>query len=381
MIKVPQPLLRILFLRIAFIVPIGCVDPVEPEFKFVEDSVFIEGFASTMPGASFVIINRFAQESGRNTVNFEERATVSFINLETGDEETLVEVEGQYLPSASFVVREGEEWKLNIVLSDGTNYTSTGEKVLPTVPILDLEIEYDPELEFREIGGGRFIPGHRALVSFDDPSDRENYYYWTYRTFEDLDFCEKCFEGYFRNGECIMPNGVGGLPPFYLYICETDCWRIRYTEGISVFSDEFSNGLPISKLTVGNLPLYTYEDMVVEVQQFSINAAAYDYYKVLKDIVDNNAGLNAPPPAPLVGNITNPNDSEDFVFGRFTAASTSVVSAFIERSRIAEEALEPRDPIILEDMFDPVPPPITNFAPCSETRFRTALPPDGWIEQ
>ncbi|RKN79478.1 DUF4249 domain-containing protein [Ulvibacterium marinum] len=381
MFKVPKLPLKIFFVWIICASHCACVDPVEPEFQFIEDFVFIEGFASTAPGASFVTISRFVRELGKNTVNFEEGANVSFLNTTTGDEEPLVEIEGQYLPSAGFAVTEGEEWKLNIVLEDGTHYVSTEESVLPTVPISNLEIEYDPELEFREVRGGQFIPGHRALVSFEDPSDMENHYYWTYRTFENLDFCEKCFEGYFRNGQCVVPESRGGLPPFYLYICETDCWRIRYTEGISVFSDEFSNGKSVSKLAIGNLPLYTYEDMVVEVQQFSINAAAYNYYKVLKDIVDNNAGLNAPPPAPLVGNISNPDDSEDFVFGRFTAASTSIISTFVERSRVAEEALEPRDPIILEDMFDPVPLPLTNFAPCSETRFRTAIPPEAWIGQ
>jgi hypothetical protein len=253
---------------------------------------------------------------------------------------------------------------------------------LQPVPITNLEVTYDPELAFREIYGGQFVPGHEVSISFNDPADRENYYYWSYRTYENLDFCEKCYEAVFRGGGC------QGLPlstrsePYYDYACQSDCWRIRFPESISIFDDSFSNGKSISKLAVGELLLFTREDMVVEVQQFSLTPAAYDYYKVLKDIVDNNSGLNAPPPAALVGNLFNPDNKEDFVFGRFTAAATSVESIFIDRTFIAEQPLETRDPINLEPTLNsPLPPPPTTTAPCSETRFRTAIRPDKWIVQ
>ena len=37
--------------------PSSCIDPVSPEFEYREGLLFIEGFASTVPGASFVVIN------------------------------------------------------------------------------------------------------------------------------------------------------------------------------------------------------------------------------------------------------------------------------------------------------------------------------------
>ncbi len=357
----------------------SCTDPLTPEFQFEDGLLFIEGFASTQMGASFVTINTSTTEFGRYRVTFVPGAAVTFENEQDGRSVALIEEEERYLPPDDFFAREGERWRLRIALSNGKIYESTAEEVLASIPISAIDITYDPELEFREIAGGAFIPGHQVAVSLEDPQGTDNYYYWSYRTYESLDFCQQCFEGAFRDNECL---GWNTTTPYFLYICEVDCWRIRYPESIAIFSDTFSDGKSISKLPIGNLPLYTYENMVVEVQQFSISTSAYEYYKVLKDIVDNSSGLNAPPPAALVGNIFNPTDGEEFVFGRFTATATSVASAFIEREGIAEEALETRDAIILEDpMVYPVPPGSTIFAPCEEGKFRTAIPPNGWINR
>ncbi|MEO1009722.1 MAG: DUF4249 domain-containing protein [Bacteroidota bacterium] len=357
----------------------GCIDPVEPEFQFEEGLIFIDGFASTVPGASFVTVNTSDLLVGTYRLLFVEDAIVEFENIDTSTSVALLEKEGQYLPPDDFAVKPGETWRLNVSLPDGRNYSSAMETVVSSVPIGDLEAVYNPELEFREIQGGRFIPGHELLVSFDDPEGQENNYYYFYRTFEDLDICETCVDGYFRRGTCVGLNEPG--PPYYNYVCDGDCWRIRYPESVSIFRDRFSDGVSVSKLPIANLPLHTNENMVVEVLQYSINGNAYEYFEVLKDLVDNSSGINAPPPAALVGNMFNVEDGDEFVLGRFTAAASSVARIFINRRAITEEVLEPRSALIFEEMFDPVPPPITTIAPCEESRFRTGIRPEGWIEQ
>ncbi|WP_273565633.1 DUF4249 domain-containing protein [Maribacter halichondriae] len=355
-------------------------DPVTPEFEYQDGLVFIESFASTTPGASFAIINQSETEFGFYGVNFLEGAVVSFENVDTGRKVPLTEAGESYIPPREFAVTTGEEWKLNVLLADGRRYESEPERVLETVPIKNIELEYDPELVFREIGGGKFVPGHAISVSFDDPADQENHYYWSFRSFESLMFCEKCFDGVLRDGNCI-PFDVGFLDPYFDYICEVDCWRIRFPESVAIFDDAFSNGKTITNFKVGDALLYTKENMVVEVQQFSISAAAHEYYSILKDLVDNNGGLNAPPPAALIGNLMNPDNPAEFVFGRFTAAATSTASSFLDRSGIMENQIELRDPIIVEPTLNsPYPPPATLIAPCEESKFRTAIRPPGWIE-
>ncbi len=362
-----------------FLFPFSCTEPVTPDFQYKEGLIFIEAVASTSPGSSFVIINESTIEFGVYVVNFVKDATINFENIDTGEKVSLQEFDEAYLPLPDFKIEQGENWKLRIEMPNGKKYESSPEEVAHPVPITNLRVSYNKELEFREVYGGKFVPGHEILVSFDDPVDRDNYYYWSYRTYENLDICEKCIAGYFRSGECIdFSASVSGIP-YFDYLCDSHCWRIRFPESIAIFDDKFSNGLTKTDLSIGNILLYTKEDMVIEVQQMALSSAAHKYYKVLKDIMDNNSGLNAPPPAALVGNLFNPDDSEDFVFGRFTAAATSTMAIFVDRTNIVEQPLERKDPLEFETFDSPVPSPTTTTAPCSENRFRTAIPPNNWI--
>lgn len=359
----------------------SCIDPVSPEFEFKEGLVFVESFASTVPKASFATINRSTIEFGVYVVKFVEGAIVSFENVSTGEIVPLVEIRTSYLPPEDFVVQPGEQWKLNIQLPNGEKIESSPEIVLDPVPITNIEVRYDPELVFSDNLGGKFVAGHQVSIDFEDPGAIENYYYWSYRTYENLDFCEKCNNGIWRDNACTPANIDNFRARYFDYACDVDCWRIRFPESITIFDDRFSNGKAINKLPVGDLLLYTKQNMVVEVQQFSLTPAAYDYFKVLKDVVDNNSGLNAPPPAALVGNLSNPDDSEDFVFGRFTAAATSTASIFINRLLIEETPIESSDPVIFEPQIaSPYPPPVTVQAPCSENRDRTAVRPLEWVD-
>lgn len=357
----------------------SCIDAVEPEFEFKEGLVFVESIASTIPKASFVTINRSTIEFGVYVVNFVEGATVSFENTSTGELVSLIETRNSYLPPDDFVVRPGDQWKLNIQLANGKKIESTPEQVLEPVPITNIEVRYDPELVFRDNLGGKFVPGHEVSIDFEDPANAENFYYWTYRTYENLDFCERCTDAVWRNGECTPVEIASFRARYFDYACDIDCWRIRFPESVTIFDDRFSDGKMVNKFPVGDLLLYTKENMVVEVQQFSITPAAYKYFKVLKDVVDNNSGLNAPPPAALVGNLFNPDDSEDFVFGRFTAAATSSASLFVNRNLIEGSAIEiSQAPIFEPQIASPYPPPATVIAPCSENKERTGVQPVKW---
>ncbi|MDC6404702.1 MULTISPECIES: DUF4249 domain-containing protein [Maribacter] len=360
--------------------PVGCVDPVPPEFDYEDGLIFIEGFASSNAGASYVGINESVTEFGVRGLEFITGASVNVENLDTGQTVSFIESEDAYLSPQDFKVAPGERWKLIVVMPNGTVYESEPEIVLTPVPITDVSIDYDPELEFRP-SANRFIPGHKISVSFDDPPNSENNYYWSYRSFENLDYCIRCNEGIYRDGGCIPYDLSGRLYRYFDYICETECWTIRYPESVNIFDDTFSNGKTVANLEVGSLPLYTKENMVVEVQQFSLTPAAHKYYKVLKDIVDNASGFNAPPPAALIGNLYNANDSQEIVLGRFTAAASSVVNVYVERELINEAAIATRQPpaVSLEPTIgSPYPPPATNLAPCEESRYRTANEPEGW---
>lgn len=359
----------------------ACVDPVEPEFEYFLGLPYIEALAGTTPGSSFVRIAESAREFGVNLNRPVSGASVFFVNASTGASVALTEVDNTYLPPDGFVVVEGETWELRVVMPGGKEYRSRPETVRSSVPISGLEVTYEPELLFSDEFEG-FIPGHRISVDVPDPAGTDNYYFWQYRSFERLVYCRECFgRTVLRNGECIVVSqgsefDDSGLLNRYTYTCEEPCWQIRYNDKINIFSDEFSDGRLISRLPVADIALFTKRNILVELQQFSLSEEAYRYYKTLKDLIDNNSGFNAPLPAALVGNLFNPNDPEEIVLGRLTAAATSIRSVFIERIFVEEEQLEPI--IIAQPEGDETPPPPTFFAPCIDSRFRTSTQPANW---
>ncbi|NAS10378.1 DUF4249 domain-containing protein [Poritiphilus flavus] len=356
----------------------GCIDPVEPEFAFREGLVYIDALIASSPGASYVNISESAEVFGLNDVVNVNGARVSFVNVQTSEEVLLNEDEDGYIPPMEFAASTGESWRLSVVFPDGREYESLPETVLSSVPIDGLRADYDPELVFSE-EFNRIVPGHRISVGFDDPAGQENYYFWRYRTFEDLIYCAICFDGILRDGGCTTntPEQSAIREAYYSYGCIGPCWRIRYADNIAIFSDQFSDGNAVSSLPIADILLYNNENIVIEVQQFAISPSAYEYLRALKDLIDNNSGLNAPLPAVLVGNLFNPEDPDEFVLGRFTAASAATEQLFIERIFIQEPQLEERIIGLFEDDRVMDPPTVTN-TPCEESRFRTAVRPAAW---
>ncbi len=385
--------LSIRYLQYIFLASlIGCVDPIEPEFEFKEGTVYVDAFVSTSLGASSVVISEWVLESDELANEFISGANVLFRNADTNLEVMLTEQEGAYLPPEDFAASVGDLWELLITLPSGKQYRSLPEEVTRPVDFSNIRATYNPQLTFRE-SSNTFIPGHSISIDVNDPTDEENFYYWRFRSYEKIRICETCFNSVLRNGKCEENESYQNPPSTgyeFDYLCETaDCWQIRYTENIKIFSDEFTNGTILNALPVADVILYTKTNILVEVQQFSLSAPAYEYYRILKDIVENNGSFNAPPPAALIGNLFNPDDDQEFVLGRFTVASTTMRSIFIERSNIPENPIDPESLAQLECCgLGCIPLPLVpgvgciavNFTTCEETRFRTSNMPEGWVE-
>lgn len=361
---------------------LGCTDPVDPEFRYTDGLIYIDAFASDDPGSSYVEIYESGESFGLKTNLFQDGAEVRFLRPSDGQAVSLLQSGDRYIPPPGFAIGQGEAWKLDVVLADGRHYVSDPEKAVEPVPIDEVSVGYDPELVFLE-DYDRKVPGHRLSVTFMDPAGEENYYLWQFRSYERLVYCQICYDyAVFRNGECIKPNPNNPGPPlkrYYTYSCEEACWQIRYNQKVEVFSDEFTDGAAVTALPVGDVLLYQKRNIQVRLQQYALNREAYRYYKTLKDLVDNNSGFNAPLPAALLGNLSNPEDPEEYVLGRFTVASQVSRDLFIERIFIEEDQLE--EVIIGQaEGFADAPPPVTTSAPCDEGPYRTAVEPPGWPE-
>lgn len=362
----------------------SCVDPVTPEYNYKEGLIYIDAFVSTNPGSSFVRLSKSSLNSNDELVNdFISDANVFFVNTRSNISIELVGADDEvYLPPEDFYAAVGDTWKLDVQLKDGSKYQSLEETIIEPVDISDIKVIYNPQLSYIP-SLNKYNAGHTISVSFNDPPNKDNYYYWGYRSFQKLEICEICFENeIFRNGECTIGDRRRIPNLYFTYLCENDCWKVSNNSNFKIFSDEFVDGNTIADIPVADIPLDTKKNVLIEIEQYSFTNSAHEYYKVLKDIVNNNGGFNAPPSAALIGNLFNPNDAEEFVLGRFTAAANTTSRIFIERNLIEEPAIN--TDVLIESSERPPfitsPEMIVTRVPCVESRFRTGVRPQGWVD-
>lgn len=225
----------------------SCIEPTEPVFELRDGLIYVDAFVGTAEGVSYATISKSVEVSNALEFEFVDGANVSFHNLNTGEMVALAESDNNYLPPRDFVASVGDSWELLISLADGTQYHSKPESVKNPVAIKDMQATYDPELLFRE-SLDIFLPGHLISVDIEDPVDFANFYFWKFRSFENLNICGTCTNQIYRDGGCTA-NPINIEYGYTVdYLCETDCWKIRYNENIKLFSDEFTNGSLLSHL-------------------------------------------------------------------------------------------------------------------------------------
>lgn len=268
---------------------LGCIVPEEPKFEYKEGILYIDAFASTDLNASFVIISESVFKFNRLINEAIEGTNVIFRNTDSDQRVILTEQEGQYVPPEEFLATPRESWELLITLPDGRRYQSLPEVITNPIPFSNAKATYNPELTFRA-DLERFVPGHFISIAIQDPTDENNFYFWKFRSFEKILYCERCEDGIFRNGKCSENTATPPDFPTYSldYVCEEDCWRIRYSENIKLFSDEFTNGMAVKSLPVADILLYNKRNIAVELQQYLLSESAYEYYRIIKDLVDNS---------------------------------------------------------------------------------------------
>lgn len=360
------------FLIYSLISLIACVDPVSPEFDFQDDVLFVDAYVLTQTGASTVSIKNSFYDGRDYRVENVLNAKVRVENTATGDQiEFLEDSTGIYLCPPDFATSVGESWKLYIQLEDGRQIESKPETVNPSVPIENVTVEFSSEVKY-DVSFDEFVPGHSVRLDWKDPPGERNYYLWKYRTYEPQLVCKTCERGIFRNGKCEDVTS-GFVPPYYDYLCDPACWRIRYGEELPIFDDRLSDGAQITGREIAVLPYYRRQDVLIQIQQLSLSETSFEYFEVINNLITESGGLNAPPPAALLGNLFNPNDPSEFILGQLTASAVTVENVYIDRSDITDLPLTP-DPTIRTETCATCPV----LFPCEEGRFRTSVKPDGW---
>ena len=355
--------------------PTTCIDPVAPDYNYLSGFVFIEGEVTDKPGETAVRISESVLSFGQYSFSPISGASVRVI--ETGGPElTLAETpaeSGTYKAPSGFAGQTGNEYRLEIVFPDGRQYLSTPE-MLPKAVELDTIIpDFDPEYEYND-KKKEFHGAHRIRGEWQDPPGEKNYYEWRFLVYKKALFCASCFGGIYRNGEC-QPVASLSASNRYDYLCSEPCWTISPGESVNVFSDEFVDGNRVTGREVAVLPFESRYPALVLVSQYSITLDHYRFKLLLQNLSAETGGLNATPPAAIIGNIVNPNDPEEKVLGYFGASANRSKYVYIDRVNTPGTPFGGYTP-----NFEPPPPPpaSTPTAPCMETETRTGIKPEGW---
>ena len=260
-----------------------------------------------------------------------------------------------------------------MILPNGNIYRSTQEKAPVEVPILKIDENFNLEMTYDE-GFGGYIPGNEITIDFQDPLEENNFFLYQYRGYEREVYCKICEYGVLRDQECFSQiNNPLLTKDYYTYLCDVPCWKISYNDEIIVFNDKFTNGKLISNLLVGKVPYVSKKNILVEVLKLNISEDSYNYFKTIKDLVDNNGSLNSPLPTALIGNFSSVLNPEEIVLGRFTAASAVTKSIFIKRDDRSEKVFGNSRELQPEVLGDPIPNPLTYEYSCDESRTRTSI--------
>ncbi|NJN33591.1 MAG: DUF4249 family protein [Saprospiraceae bacterium] len=123
--------------------------------------------------------------------------------------------------SATFQGIVGNTYFVNIKTSEGKEYRSRLEKILPPIPIDEVRSEY--------VGGTDFRKVFKVVAQFDDPPQKGNFYRWKWTHYDTITHCRR-----------VIDNSV---PTLTFFPCCEPTWIIRpCVSCINVTDDALSNG-------------------------------------------------------------------------------------------------------------------------------------------
>ncbi|AQG79513.1 DUF4249 domain-containing protein [Spirosoma montaniterrae] len=205
-----------------------------------------------------------------------------------------------YTPrDSTFRGEVGRTYTLYITLPDGTRYESRPERLNP-VPVLE-PLRATLRQGVPETGQPDF---YDIRIDTQDSPTPGNYYRWSAL-------------GWVRRWVQSDPKNPR-IP------CNTcSCWIPDYGPPGDVLSDALINGNRITQRLVYSLPVLAIAPQYVQVEQFSITQAAYQYWTLFEQQRTRTGSLFDAQPASIEGNVRAVNDTTIRALGFWGASAVS----------------------------------------------------------
>lgn len=322
----------------------GCVDAFDPKLALNADLVVVSAIITDQAGPQLVSLSRSrSRADSANVTTPISRATVTVLVNKTPVvlAETATDP-GTYQFPTGFRGKVGDTYQLQFQTPEGVSYASSVETMAAASPVARAYSVFNPT-GIKVTADAVSTPTNDVFIDFTDPADQRNFYFWRWRLHELQDWCATCTQGRYLIKD-IGPVGSGPIDIIgcvsdkklspqnkFDYDCRGTCWEIFYSNTINIMSDIYTNGTPQTRYKVATIPIYQREPALVTVEQLSISANAYRYYRLVAEQSQKTGTLADSPPAPLAGNVRNQADPTENVVGYFSAAGMS--TAYHKMSR------------------------------------------------
>lgn len=353
---------------------VACIKPVNVEVPNRDDGLVISATLTTLPGLQEVQLSRLAAFTTK-ALNYAVSKAQVWITDDFGQRQNFVEQAtkpGLYLPvDNNYVGEVGKTYVLHVSTPDGQQYESTPQ-LIKAVPAINKVYREEIITENPRSDVGESVSGFKVLLDLDDSTAKGDYYRWTWVNYDPVGYCHT-YDWYpigFQYGTLV------GVP------CCQPCWDINpcYLGCTNVLSDLLVNGKSITRHEISKIP-YCREDYYLEIRQRSISKKAYEYWRIVDQLSNNNGGLFDQAPAAVKSNLTCISDPEQEVYGLFEASDIFEGGYFISRRNTSRPGLNTCAPV-------PVPEStriegglmtgIINCAECIESPYRTRIKPKYW---
>lgn len=358
----------------------ACVEPFEINYGSQNEILFIEADINDLDAEQFVRIQKNTpSEKNIDYLNVE-TAKVQVTENDTKVYDCAYSEGGKYKLPEGFLGKIGASYKLRFEL-DGKSYQSSTETISSVAPIESIYSVLNKNgIDYK----GKKVDGHEIYIDTKDINTDKQFYLWQWRLFEKQGYCRSCEGGRFNVnplplGRCVEDANLMRRGTTYDYLCNKDCWDIFYNQEVNVMSDKYSNGQSIKGRLVAKVPFFQFRNALIEVQQYSISQSAFEYFNILINQTQRNGSLADTPPAGLVGNVKNIEDSTEPIGGFFMVSSKTTKTFIIDRTELNSEisaiGFTNGRPITPEPSA--ISPPA---APCIASHNRTDKKPFGWID-
>ncbi|UFH56563.1 DUF4249 domain-containing protein [Spirosoma sp. KNUC1025] len=280
----------------------ACIDQVQLPVRTEEPRLVVEGqITNEAPPYSvrLTYTGKYSGADGQNPANQYVESAQVVVGDDQGRSARFVSLgQGIYQTTdTTFRGQIGRTYSLSIALADGKRYASKPE-TMPDVPAIDsvsAVVQQSPSLT------KPFVVEYG--VNTLDPAGEKNYYRWTaYGITTRLSVGVPCSLG--------NPN-----------MCNYRCWTTVTNDLVNIYSDEDINGNAIRNRAVLQVPVYNLGPQLMEVLQYGITQANYQFLKLYQQQNARTGSIFDPLPAPVVGNVTNVSNTADVARGYFAVTS------------------------------------------------------------